>query len=681
MTVASGVRPYAYNRDQFTLQEGETIGYSGILFEEPMFVLTAERAIYLAISEANRKFTKYINKEGGVSADFEPRPDGQNLDGQYDNPSLSGVEDGPGNVAFRDYIVDLRTALSGLLMSYITEDIDYSGIQAVEDYFHANQFPGPDGLGRTWTHPDNNEEPSGLATSGALYDIDLREVQYQPYPRAARHFDESGIAPDFIAPIMPSFISRAGGMVNVSALDVAHARNLIVSDTMPGIIGSGYDAADSGNFLIVGDGFTAAQTKLRIGYDLLDEGKLDATATGVCQSVGGRTILENMGNNGLGIFSSPALTLGSGIYAFHVFDESKSGTLGIWPPILNWRNEGFDIRGLKYENDLAVKASGVHVFNEGMWSANSSGMALYSPHNGAHLWQRFADQEEYQTANMASASRWGLDTPNADPGASTTLTIAKFFSFAAGGLFKDEYYVFATYNKRTGALLSSSESGPFTVVDPLSAQFVCGDLTDHSTHEGGIALGGYTYCNARESSDSFLRCVITDGTNPRGSIQPSGFGTAVGSPELVGTIGGRLMGSSAFQPLDTPYRMFGLVVDQTQPVFPLPVSSGTSAAGRHHSDSNGPYEIMMEQELGHKFQSLTNANFSPTNNWRIIKGQGDLSGKDFMVFNAKPVGVPNQFTYLGEVQITTSGASDIVEIIDMIGPFQAAPAWIDDFTS
>ena len=85
MTVSSGTRPYVYERDVFTLQDGELIGYSGVLFEEPMFVITAEKAIYAALSEADRKFTKYINKEVGVSAEFEPRADGGNLDGSYNN--------------------------------------------------------------------------------------------------------------------------------------------------------------------------------------------------------------------------------------------------------------------------------------------------------------------------------------------------------------------------------------------------------------------------------------------------------------------------------------------------------------------------------------------------------------------------------------------------------------------
>lgn len=675
MAVASGTRPYGYEREAFTLQNNEVIGYSGILFEEPMFVLTAERAMYATISLANRKFTKYFNKTAATSEDFEPRADGKNLDGSLD--------DAPGCVNFSDYISDLRTALSGLLMNYITEDIDYSGFQAVEDYFHANSFPGQYALGDyNWTHPANDETPSGLGTSGNLFDIDLKEVQYQPYTRAAKYYDGSGIGPEFITPIFPSFISRAGAMVRVSATDENHAQNLIVSDQFPGIVGSGYSAVrDSDEFIVAGDGFVVGTSRLRIGYDLMDEGRLDTTATGTCQQVEGRQLLESMGDNGFGYFSAPALSLGSGIYGFHVFDPAKSGLLGIWPPIPSWRNEEFE-DGVKYDNNAVFRASGVHVFNEGMWSSNSSGTLLMSPFNGARLWQRYSDQESYQTANMTSARRWSDDTPSNCPGSSDTLTNALFFSVnTANPLFKDEYYVFARYNKNTGALISATENGPYTIVDPLSAVFVAGDMSDHSPHDGGISIAGYTYCNAREGSDNFLRCVITDGTNPRGSITPSGFGTAEASPELVGTIGGTLMGASTITQLTNPYRMYGLVVDQTQDVFPLPVSSGTSTAGQHHSDSNGTYEIMMEQELGHKFEDLTSSNFSPANNWRILKGQGDFSGRDFMVFNAKPKGETNQYTFLGEVQITASGGSDIVEIIDMIGPFPATPNWIDDFTT
>ena len=48
MTVSSGIRPYAYEREAFTLQVNEKIGFSGVLFEEPMFVITAEKAIYVS---------------------------------------------------------------------------------------------------------------------------------------------------------------------------------------------------------------------------------------------------------------------------------------------------------------------------------------------------------------------------------------------------------------------------------------------------------------------------------------------------------------------------------------------------------------------------------------------------------------------------------------------------------
>ena len=95
MTVSSGIRPYAYEREAFTLQVNEKIGFSGVLFEEPMFVITAEKAIYVSGDLDSRKFTKYINKDEAISAEFEPRPDGKSLDGTNDDPALSGVEDGP----------------------------------------------------------------------------------------------------------------------------------------------------------------------------------------------------------------------------------------------------------------------------------------------------------------------------------------------------------------------------------------------------------------------------------------------------------------------------------------------------------------------------------------------------------------------------------------------------------
>ena len=673
MTVSSGTRPYVYTRDVFTLQNGEEIGYSGILFEEPMFVLTAERAIYNTISLANRKFTKYINKGQGVSTDFEPRADGQSLDGQLDGS--------PGCVSFTDYIIDLRTALSGLLMNYLTEDIDYSGQQAVEDYFRVNGFPGQYALGDfNWTHPADTGT-SGLGTSGNLFDIDLREVQYQPYCRVAKYEDSSGIAPSIITPIIPAFISKAGGMVNVSTTDKAHANNLIISDSVPGIVGSGYDAADSGNFLVTGDGFVSTTSKLRIGYDLFNTGLLSSTATGVCSSTDGRRLFEYL-DSGIGIFVAPTLTLSvSGIYGLHVFDASKSGVLGIWPPIDNWINQNFNGYGAKVVNNEVHRGSGVHVFNEGFWGVNSSGTVLYSPLNGTKLWQRFADQTEYQTANMTSARQWADDTPTNDPGSSTTIIVGYVISFAtADPLFKDEYWIYARYNKRTGALIGASENGPYTVADAASTTFMCNDISDH-TPSFGINLGAYSYCNTREASDNVLQVGITDGTQALGTLSPSGFGSAEGSPELCGTIGGELVGSSSNSPLENPFRMYQIIAEDFGS-FPGIAASGRAQVGEYHSGPDGTYEIMVEQELAHEFQPIgATGNWTIGNNWRIIKGQGDFAGSDFMVFNAKPSGSTSAFTYLGEVEIASSGGTNIIQVIKMLGPCEGTPRFIDDFTS
>lgn len=673
MAVSSGTRPYGYTRDAFTLQDGEQIGYSGILFEEPMFVLTAERAIYKAISLANRKFTKYINKDAAISEDFEPRADGQTLDGQLD--------DNPGCVSFTDYIIDLRTALSGLLMDYLTEDIDYSGITAVEDYFRANGFPGQYSFGDyNWTHPADTGT-SGLGTSGNLFDIDLKEVQYQPYCRVSKFEDSSGIAPSIITPVIPAFISKAGGMVNVSTTDKNHANNLIISDAVPGIVGSGYDAADSGNFLITGDGFVASTSKLRIGYDLFNAGILSATATGVCSSTNGRNLLEYL-DAGIGIFAAPAATFSvSGIYGFHVFDDSKSGVLGIWPPIDNWINQGFNGYGAKIVNSVAHRGSGIHVFNDGFWGVNSSGTVLYSPLNGANLWQRFADQTTYQTANMTSARQWADDTPTNDPGSSTTIIVGYVINFAtADPLFKDEYWIYARYNKRTGALIGANENGPYTVADPASVTFMCNDVSDHSP-TFGRTLNGYSYCNTREASDSVLKVGITDGSQALGVISPSGFGTANGAPEICGTIGGVLVGSSANDPLENPFRMYEIVVEDFGSWPGIP-ASGRRQVGEYHSGPDGTYEIMVEQELAHEFEPIgATGNWTIGNNWRIIKGQGDFSGSDFMVFNAKPSGSASAYTYMSEVEMATSGGTEIIQVIKMLGPCEGTPRFIDDFTS
>jgi len=149
MTVASGNRPYRYLRAPFTLQDGELIGASGVLFEEPMFVVNAEKGVYAVVPSLEREFTKYINKGASVIASFEPKADGSNLDGTNADTPLTGIFAAPGAVEFQDYIEDIRGGISGLLENYVVLDVDYSGFQVVQDYFDANDFPTQ----HNWTHP------------------------------------------------------------------------------------------------------------------------------------------------------------------------------------------------------------------------------------------------------------------------------------------------------------------------------------------------------------------------------------------------------------------------------------------------------------------------------------------------------------------------------------------------
>jgi hypothetical protein len=166
MTALSGNRPYAYvGPSPFTASGSKPVGISGILFEQNMFTITAEHEIYT--SGFTRTFTKYLNKGAGISSSFEPTSTGSNLT--------------RANIHFKDYITTMRTRLSGLF-GYIASDSPYSQSELIQDYFRVYLGDNASGSVGNWLHSAPN-----LGESGKIYDIDVREVQYQPYIRISKY--------------------------------------------------------------------------------------------------------------------------------------------------------------------------------------------------------------------------------------------------------------------------------------------------------------------------------------------------------------------------------------------------------------------------------------------------------------------------------------------------------------
>jgi len=676
--IQSGVRPYVYSRDPFVIATGEKVGLSGVFFEEPMFAIIAERDIYTGVTGNNRKFTKYINKGALVTGLFEPDTQGRNLTGSLTSAEtpLVGVYAGPACANFVDYIQDLRDAVSGLCMTYISTDSDYSGVQIMADYM-TNHVGSPN-----WTHPN----PASL--SGGIYDKDLDEVLYNPYPRVSkfRFSTTNSFGPNKLSPIFPCFMSTNGTMVNVGTRDLAHAYNITGQPTGTNIVGSGYAAANTGRFLVLGDGFAVTTSQLRIGYDLLDVFKLKSSAAGTCQAVYGR-ILNKALPAGLGEFTAPVVSLTSGLYGFQVYDTSAdigSGLIGIWPVFSEYERYGLGSSGFVRNgiNGDYLRASGIHIFDNGFWSVNASGTSLDSPINGERLWTRFADQTSFQTANMASAKRFLDCTPSYDPDTESNLIWSAVRSVGNGGApqFFTEYMTVARWNKNSLDFVDATEwfgTANYTT-DPISVTIICNSLASHAP-SSGVNLSSYQIINAREGSDSFLRSVVWNGTNGVGTIQAfnSTF-TAANEPEYIGCINGHIYGRS---PTATDFILYHYEF-QIETSFPR-----ISASGMQYSLSpwiQSSRSLIFDNNIAPIFEQQSSTTFSLPWPPKIIQPQGALDNGDgsvFIGFSAKRRGSTVLDTWVGRVNEVTSGVTPQLQISQIFGPFTDTPHYVSDFTT
>lgn len=213
MIVTSGEIPYKYSFDPLPIRSLSAghYGYSGIIFEQPMFVHKAEMRRYKPESTlpSQRRFYKYIHPSGS-KIEIEPTASGAALsDGK--NPGSTNfidyIRDGQINLDIvlllkgGDAEISLDPADTTLLEDYLTRMYPSTPSGAAGLYSH-NAFDGPIGI-QAGTNPDL------IGVSGALYDTDIGELMYQPYP----HLRETV---GLIAPISPAFMSPGGGLATNS---------------------------------------------------------------------------------------------------------------------------------------------------------------------------------------------------------------------------------------------------------------------------------------------------------------------------------------------------------------------------------------------------------------------------------------------------------------------------------
>lgn len=667
MTVASGARPYGYVRYPFILQDGERIGVSGILFEEPMFVLLAEKDMYEEQTGSDRYFYKYFGNGGpegyATKVGFEPRSDGGNLDGSWQYP-VDGYADNPlhklpGMINVKDYILDLRAAIEDVWTLIAEEDSDYSTEELQLDYFSGifNGERDPNDVDGPWYGRDTDDwlhDEDAVGQSGTYFDVDLREVQYQPHIRFSNYQTNSY----WPLPVWPPLCTSNGGLPGLYSNDYP------AGDTLPagpgnlvGINESGYDAIDSGSFLLVGDVFIASNSKAYL-YDMSD-GTRASNTTANCVGRAGRVVNKYM-DGGIGYFQHGNYGVPQGLYRIGIFQSTPSNTLiesgfsSFWPPQSADLSDFNDDHWKITADGTIHRASGIHVFNDGFWGTGGNGQVLYSPINGAAVWYRGAD---------------------------TTSLTGTYFTFAwpaayynGGNHYSWSVYVTGSYPsfQETPEVATWDVDGDspsvataqyYTRVDPVGAGGIV-DLSNHAPFSG-VSLSAYTILLGWESSDGVARFSIWDGIQCRGSVNCQGFGFAQASPGLCGTIGGEIYANSPTVGDKHPRYFMQQNYEQASDVFPLPASSGSAAAAT--AQATGPYYITYGTGVMHDFEQMDNTNFTMAGRVVFIQPTGDLDigdGSALMAFNAKLKGQSSTSAFYGRIITATSGGQKQIQIID-----------------
>jgi hypothetical protein len=388
MIVASGVIPYQYE-SVYPYKLGvdnPIMQMSGILIEQAMTVFTAEIFRFLGSQFDPVTFNKYVNKNTSPVI-FTPLPDGSNLDGRID-----GIL---GGAYFSTYISDLRNQffvmglyqlddLGGNFSHFFTDWLLWVGSTSGTngDFTRQENAPFGDVLSC-----DINE----LGGSGVLYDIDLREVSWQPYSRT-RPITLAGYhqAEVCMTPYFPNFQKTDGSFVFLNSRDSQISLSTSEITRQLSLVNTGLLILDGDMFFNSTDFCIAPGSVTR---DNLEGQVVHNFFT--LNSLPGRSFIINL-NHDIDPRASARLTtqaLAYGGYTVGAINNPSglpglvvpSGTLSFTPII-------------SYGGDAA--GSGYYAFDNSFWIMDTtelhpSGMILMNPHNGDCLWFKLADQTSF----------------------------------------------------------------------------------------------------------------------------------------------------------------------------------------------------------------------------------------------------------------------------------------------
>lgn len=500
-TPSSGVIPYRYTgRYPFVLESSDDyLGFSGVIIEQAMWVLTAELGRYQRFPRASfaPAFQVYRHPSGVLG--FDPSdssktyelalPRGErgdyalselDLSGRYLSGDLGQPGSTPGVVSsglrggkqgMPDFINDMRSFMSGIPFNFVDPvDPGFPGLfddngsnngsistdcdhDALQDWLSVKGHPGGKAAwgNKAWTreyYPLPGEIPAGfLGASGTIYDIDFDEVYYQPYPRL-RNTTATDLGnsekTDLVrfTPVFPAFMKTNGTLINVTDRDKQKAISIT-------------SQADYFNYDHISSGY------LRIDGDvLLSDGEyvFDQSSSATFAQSGIRAMQE-------------------GTDAFLPFQPAINRVF-IDPPSLSEGQHDFFVRnnGLKIPSGerISSKENAIDVFDAGFWVNGSPddepGLALVSPLSGDALFVKFAEELGLGVPELSSHRDMNrLDASTLSSVYRDTINFANFVKWD-----HDLNMLSSTIAQfSTGGSVTISEGSHFFWTDSAGGTFMC----------------------------------------------------------------------------------------------------------------------------------------------------------------------------------------------------------------
>lgn len=345
-------RPFPYAREPFLVASGEKIGFEGRFFSVPAYAAQVDKRLFTVSTShpVANVFKLYINKTSNTTISTEP------------SVNASGYERGTPH--YSDVLIDIRSVLESAFAGhaadsdYTAQDFKVAHLNRQHEPYNLTNSSRPDVIPGDYVHKNpTTSVPSGneLGATG-FHDIDIDELQWQPFARPKNIATINGVPYE---PIFPVVIKTDGSFPDMSTLDeeLFSLRGLgistsggflvtgdrLLNDTSIKLLdGSGAPILNEGSFKeSVPWALYPAQNKLNIYYPTENSGVITAS--------GRQAIFNNV--------TSPG---SEGVYLLNVSEAGTSGSL-----VQNWPSNYHSTSGI----DINGKAhNGVHVTNKAIYN-------------------------------------------------------------------------------------------------------------------------------------------------------------------------------------------------------------------------------------------------------------------------------------------------------------------------